>query len=493
MNKTMIALAAVAVLLATGCSTLPTPRPDMPQSLAASPASKSEMFVTQPSPSPPAALRLDPAAEALVQRALAGSPDLERIGARLRELQAFGDVADASRLPVVDLQGGSSRVKEGTRRSDGEGRSDARLDRRKLELGFRWELDLFGRLAAERRAAAAERGAAAADLAAARVLLANGVRAEVVRMRSAGEELRLAEALLATMRETATLEAGLRAAGLRSDVDLAQLNSAIAAQEADLVPLRVEAEAVPLRLRTLGDLPLADIMPLQAEATLRAVCHIDATALPREVPLSWLRQRLDVAAAEARLRAGVASTESARAAILPSFTLVAGNSRQRDRTRGGSSDLAGLLTRSTEQFIGLNLAATLFDAGQRAAEARAAQARAEGAAAEFKRIVLQAAEETEGALSRLGLLEQASDASQRAREQAERSVNLARQRLASGIDSRLAALQLQREALQRSLQATAFERDRCLATLDLNRVMGLMEAPAVDNRHAGVAMTTTAR
>jgi hypothetical protein len=62
-----------------------------------------------------------------------------------------------------------------------------------------------------------------------------------------------------------------------------------------------------------------------------------------------------------------------------------------------------------------------------------------------------------------------------------------------GIDSRLTAAQLQREALQRSLQATAFERDRCLAALDLNRALGLMEAPTATTRGAGVAMTSTPR
>ncbi len=493
MNKTMIATVVATLLLATGCSTLPLPQPEMPQSLGAARASGAVETPADTSPPPPAGLRLDPAAEALVQRALAGSPDLERIAARLRELQALGDAADASRLPRVDVQAGGTRVTEEARRSDGEGRNSARLARREASLGFRRELDLFGRLAADRRAAAAERSAAASDLAAARVLLANGVRAEIVRLRSAAKELRLAQALLATLRETAALETDLRAAGLRSDVDLAQLNSAIAAQEVELVPLRLEAQAVPLRLRTLGDLPLADITPLQAEAPSTAVCRIDAAVLPREVPLAWLRQRLDVAAAEARLRAGVAGTESAQAAILPSFTLVAGDSGRRDRTRGGSSELAGLLTRSTQQSIGLNLAATLFDAGQRAAEARAAQARAVGAAAEFKRSVLQAAEETEGALLRLGVLEQASAASQRAHQQAERSAELGRQRLAAGIDSRLAASQLQRESLQRSLQATAFERDRCLAALDLNRALGLMEAPAGDASTVGIAMKHTPR
>jgi outer membrane protein TolC len=493
MNKTLIAAGVAAVLLTTGCSTLPLPQAEMPQALAAARAATATDAPIDSTPPPPAALRLDSTAEALVQRALTTSPDLERIGARLRELQAFNDAADATRFPVIEGRAGGSQVKEDARRSDSEGRSSARLDRQEAGLAFRWELDLFGRLAADRRAAAAERSAAAADLAAARVLLANGVRAEVVRLRSAAEELLLAEALLATLREAAVLEAGLRAAGLRSDVDLAQLNSAIAAQEAELLPLRLEADAAPLRLRTLGDLPLAEIRPLQTETSNPAVCRIDATALPREVPLSWLRQRLDVAAAEARLRAGVAGTESARAAILPSFTLVAGDTRRRDRSRGGASELAGLLTRSTEQFIGLNLAATLFDAGQRAAEARAAQARAEGAAAEFKRSVLQAAEETEGALARLGVLEEASAASQTARELAGRNAELGWQRLASGIDSRLAAAALQREALQRSRQATAVERDRCLAALDLNRALGLMEAPNAATSSAGVAMTSTPR
>lgn len=463
-------------------------------------------------------MRLDPTAEAVVRRALAGSPDLARVAARLRELRAAGDAAAAGRWPVLSTKGGPAVVNDATEPvADGRGRS--RLRRLEAAVEFRWELDLFGRLAADRRAAAAQHEAAAADLAAARVLLAHAVRAEIVRLRSAVEETRLAQSSLDTLREIASLETQLRDVGLRSDVDLGQLGSSIAAQESALVPLRLEAALAPLRLRTLGDLPLADLAALvspdaaprtppdaapgatwgaihdaapgatsgatsdvtsgatsgatrNAASSSDDVCRLDALEdLPAEVPLAWLRRRLDVAAAESRLRAGVADTESARAAIYPAVALTAGGSTRRDRSR----DLGDLLAHTTQRFIGVELVATLFDAGRRADEARAAQARAEAAAAEFTRIVLLAAEETEGALARRSVVDAAANASLRARRQAEAAAMLGNERLRVGIDSRLAALQLRREALERGLQHTALTRDRCLAALDLNRALALIE------------------
>ena len=465
MSKILSGTIAIIALLSSGCVTGPLPKVSMPASVGAGTTS------IVPVDPPPVALQLDPAAEAAVRHALVNSPDLERTAARLRELRAFGKAADASRWPALSAHGGPSAINDSTFDLD-DGRNEDRLRRVDKSIEFRWEIDLFGKLAADRRAAHAERWAAAADLAAARVILAHSVRSEIVRYRAAVVEAQLVESSLTTLRDIAALEAQLSAAGLRSGVDLSQLRSTIAAQEADLVALRLESELTPLRLRTLGDIPLAEIHELSVPKDEAPECRMKSPqVLSAEIPLFWLQQRLDVAAAESRLLAGVAETESARAAIYPSFALVAGRSFKRDRTR----NLGQLLARSTQQFIGVSIAATLFDAGQRASEARAAQARAEAAAADFRHTVLLAAEEIEGALARTTVSDAASLASLNARREAEAAALWGQQRQQAGIDSRLTALQLQRDALERALQHTALERDRCLAALDLSRALGLIE------------------
>jgi NodT family efflux transporter outer membrane factor (OMF) lipoprotein len=413
-------------------------------------------------------MALDPKAEAFVQRALERSPDLAQVEARWREAAALARAAEGAQQPRVDASAQASAGVDRAKSTGDSATSRQRVNTQQVGLDFRWELDLFGRLSSARQAADHERRAAKADLDAARVTLANLLRSEVVRLRSADRALTVAETLLGDLRETVAIESSARAAGLRSDVDLGQLRSNIAAREAELTTLRIELGAVRLRLRTLSDLPLRDVDALLGESVR---CVVDAPI--EQVPLRWLRERRDVAAAEARLQAGAAQAQSAHAALYPSIGLTGTLGRQRE----ASTQFATIVSQSLQRSLALGLVGTLFDGGQRSAEARAADARTAAAMAAFQRTLLQAAEEVDGAIDRLQVIGVAREASEAAASESRLALGSTERRLAAGIDSRLALLQVRREAGERQLLALGFERDHCIAGLDLNRALALREAP----------------
>lgn len=443
-----------------GCSTPPPTPAALPQSLSAATARDDE---APPRPQP---LQLDEAAERLVALALQRSPELAKVEARLREAQAQAGVASARLWPGVEL-GASAGQGLGTPTDPAADAKGPRVRRTSTSASLSWELDLFGRNRQASRAAVLESDAAAADLAAARVTLANTVRAELVRYRAALRERALTDALLETLRASHAMESRRVQAGLVDATELSRLGAELRAREAGLAQQRAEQDSLPLRLRSLSDVPLDEIRA--AAQAAEQPCSLDA---PRSVPLQWLTGRRDVAAAQARLESAVAGARSARAALLPSFSLSASDERQRDRSR----DLPALLMRSTQQFLGLQMAWSVLDGGQRRAEARAAEARSEAVAADYRLTVLRAAEETEAALQRHAALDQALRQQQEAALSAEQSWRRARIRVDAGLESRLAASPLEREYRERALSTHTTRRDQCLAAIDLNRALALSEA-----------------
>lgn len=458
MNRLTLTLIAAAVLM-TGCASVAPTTPDVPRTMLDRPLAE---------PALPAPFALDGEAEAFVRRALLRSPDVAIVEARWRESAALARAAGAAQLPRVDL---SAQVTTGNQRQKSTGDTDTvrqRSSTQQLGLDFQWELDLFGRLSSARAAAEYDRRAAAADLEAARVTLANVLRAEIVRLRAAGRTVAVAETMLEDLRAILGIEASARRAGLRSDVDIGQLRSAIAAREAELVALRLDASASRLRLRTLSDLPLLEIDALSA-----ANAHCSFEGPVQDVPLRWLRDRRDVAAAEYRLQAGAESARSAQAALYPSVTLSGSLARE----RGATTQLTRAVTQSMQRSLALGLVGTLFDGGQRAAQVQAADARKDLALAEFQRTLLLAAEEVDGSIDRLKVLRAARDAAETAASESRLGLDRVQQRHASGIDSRLVLLQSRREAGERELLALGLQRDHCIAAVDLNRAIGLRGGP----------------
>ncbi|WP_374351207.1 TolC family protein [Chitinimonas sp.] len=452
-----------ALLLAgclAGCADLAKPQALMPASL--------DNLAGRTVPARPPAMQLDPAGERLVAEALQHSPDLEAIEARLRENAAQIDAGLSGLWPTLNADGSTGRALErsepGTDTSDASG-----VKRRYGGLRFAWELDLFGQQASLRRSAMADRQAALLERDAARITLANTVRAELLRQRFAREELALARQQRELASAALTMSTPMRQAGLQTEAALNSLRSALAMQEADIASLQLAQTASTLRLRTLSN--AAPALLDQAAAVPLVQC---SAAAPLAVPLPWVSQRLDVAAAEHKLNAALAGMDMAAAARYPTFTLTGSANRTRDHSLG----MGGLISTTTREFLGVDMAWNLFDGGRRSDEARAAQAKAQALAADFRRVVLQAAEETELAIGRVHSSAQAASLADQAYALARHNADLAAIRSRAGIDSRLSSLQQQRDALDRQRQQLGSFRDHCLAAIEMNRVLALSERQA---------------
>lgn len=445
-------LSCAALTACAGAPALPLFRPALPPAFAdaapaapAAPAAAPAAASTAPPGGLPAAGQAplpdfwrrfgDPELDALVTQALAANADLRIAAARLAEARALARFADAQAAPDISLFTDAGRRRVRDPGADVGGANN-------VGIGFdtRWEIDLFGAIRGERRAAAAEALASAAQLRAAGISVAAEVARNYVELRGLQERLRVAGASLATQRAALSLVRGRLDAG-RGDAFDTERASALAdttaatlpALEAALARTRYRLAVLSGQLPTALDARLADPKPLPGLPP-SALAQLDS-------PEALLRRRPDVAAAEQRLAASAARIGVARSALFPRITL--------GGTLGLNAGSVGDLGRSGAYVysLGASLAWSMLDFGRLRAQLAAASARGDAAVALYEQTVLAALEETEGALAAFTRSQRETDSLQRAAQSAAMSAELARARFGAGGADFLVVLDAERELL----------------------------------------------
>ena len=346
-------LAGAAAILAAGCA----PRVE----LASAPVVQSQQWrdsnLTSPAslPAPPIAARgLAPSLaaafgsrelEALVDRAHRANADVRAAATRIERARAQLGIARAATLPVVTASAGISET-----RTDDSGNSLFDFSNGTAGLDVSWEVDLFGRLAAGRRAAGARYAATAFD----RDAVALAVEAETVRgfveYAALGDRIGLLDRSIASARELERIIAVRRRHGVATRVD-----TGIAAVEAR--QLEVErSRLVQARSRirnALAVLAGAEAPSFSLPETGLATFNVPAAAAMQ--PPELIVRRPDVRAAEARIAAAAGDVDRARAAFLPQLTLSASGI-------GQAASLGGPL--GATLAVGAGLLAPIFDRGR---------------------------------------------------------------------------------------------------------------------------------
>lgn len=198
--------------------------------------------------------------------------------------------------------------------------------------------------------------------------------------------------------------------------------------------------------------------------------QLSSFSLPRPLPISLpadlVRQRPDVRAAEANLRAANAQIGAAIANRLPQVALTA---------NAGSSavTVASLFTPQTALWtLAGNAAQTLFDAGAREQKQRAAEASTDQAVALYRTAVLAACQNVADVLRALQADEQALAAATAAESSASRSIELARAQTERGQVSIAVLLTAQQAYLQASLARVQAQAARLADTVALFQALG---------------------
>ncbi|MBK6765842.1 MAG: efflux transporter outer membrane subunit [bacterium] len=320
----------------------------------------------------------------LVTEAIDNSPSLEAALARLQQFRAQSRATRSSLFPTVTAQGS---YQDGERAFGGAGKIS--LDYYDVSAAAQYEIDLWGKLSARRRAAFGDLLASENDARAALMTLTAQVAKTYFQIRDLQEQERLLEQTIATLHSAYESVRDRYALGLVTSLDVYQA-------EGNLAQARAQRETVTATLAATEHL-LSVLLGRYPQTDFLSGAHMlpaKAIDVGIGVPSELLAQRPDIRAARARLLASDARWASANAALLPSFNLTgtAGNVNKEIEKALDPDELLWNLV--------AGITAPIFQGGRLVGEAQRAEAVSLEAAASYRQVVLNAFREVEDALAR---------------------------------------------------------------------------------------------
>jgi outer membrane protein TolC len=474
----------------------------------------------------------DPLLLRLIDEATQAAASVDSARATLQAARAALALAEADGRPTLSLGGSAQRARSGTSGVTGNSFH--------VGVDAAWEPDLFGATASTVQAAQADVHTRIAELADARVSVAAEVALDYVALRLAQQRLEIAEANLASQRETLQLTDWRVRAGLASAVDLAQARTSVAQLEAQRPALALSAASyrhalalltgrapaaldallaapgTPAAATTPGTAPqgaapqgtgtAAEATAAAPSASTRPATTTPATTattppdsaprtrLPQPpatlalaFPADTLRQRADLRAAESALRAAAARIDAADAARLPSLSLSGALGLT-------ALSLGGLDGGALAASLGAALSLPLIDGG--AARARIAQQQAvlEQARAAWRSTALTALKDVEDALQALARDRERVTALAEAERAARDAAQLARWRHEGGLIDFQTVLDTQRTRLSAEDSLASARADVVSDHIRLFKALGggwQPEAPAAAANTAPTSLTPT--
>jgi NodT family efflux transporter outer membrane factor (OMF) lipoprotein len=400
----------------------------------------------------------------LIEQALANNPTLAEAEARLRQAQEeYLARAGAAHYPSVDLNAQAAREQVNMETMGITAiPSPPPFALYNASIGVSYTFDWFGANARALEGLQAATEIKSYQLEAARLALAANIVATVVREASLREQLDVLNAMIAVLQKQLTILEARRALGGVPEIDVQQLRSALAEQQARLPPLQRQLYSARHQLALyLGTTPSEAALPQFRLADLQL-----PPMLPLTVPSEWVRQRPDIRAAEAMLHQASANVGVATANLYPRLTL--------------SGNFGSAALRGTDLFadgfnlwnLGAGVTQPLFHGGELRANKRAAEAAFDAAAAGYRQTVLQGFQNVADALRALETDAQTLQARSVAADEAQATHQFLEARYQLGGVDQWTVLDAERrylEALLAQVQSTA---DRYADTAALFQAMG---------------------
>ncbi len=461
--------AAVAVLLAAGCATIPAvgPRPEIRD--ASTVEASQSLAVTDSRAWPTDEWWMqygDPQLDALIAEALANSPDVAAAAARFRRAAGVAMEAGGARLPSVDASASAYE----DRRSLNNGFSDE--IRRFLPSGWRsgddasvragFDLDLWGRNRAAHAAATSQMRAAAIDAMEARLMLASAVALAYADLGELHSRRDIRQSALELRTASRDLVSKRLVNGLETRGSLRQADAQVATARADLA----EADALILLRRhqiaaLLGagpDRGLAIGRPRSLPAL--------PTALPQGVTTDLVARRPDIVAARERAEAAARQVDVARADFFPAIRLDALIGLQ-------SIGLSSLFeSASTYGRAGPAVNLPLFHGGALRGRYRQSRASFDEAVANYDRAVLDAYRELADVVTRRAAVASRLADAREALAASEDAYAVAMLRYRGGLSGYLEALQVEDRLLVARLGVSNLAAEARALDIALIRALG---------------------
>lgn len=393
----------------------------------------------------------DPLLLTLVEEALKNNRDLRRGAARVAQFRALTGQARSALLPGLDYSVGGM---------DTEPLQGFPMSGYSAGIQFNWELDLWGRLRANQRAAFLSAESALADYRFSQYGLAAAVAQGYFRL----IESRLQEAVgrksYQVLLETDRIVGFQRELGSVSALEVELAHRDLANAAASLVQAESNRRQAVRALEVLlGRYPATG---LSGAEQLPAV----PPPPPSGLPAALLERRPDIIAAELALAASFGSLEAARAARAPTLSLTGA----RD---GLSGELRSVLDATNAGWrLAANFLGPVFDGGLRRARIEEADAERLATLEDYAQTVLTAFREVEGSLDRSQLLRRREQSLRAAARAANRALALARLRYEEGATDLLDVLTIQSTTFAADSALVAVARERLDEWINLNLALG---------------------
>ena len=405
-----------------------------------------------------------PEIDALVQRALRGSPTLDQARARLTQAQELRTArAGATQYPKFDLTAGAERQRiDPATFGFPEAPNPGPFNVFSLGVNASYNFDIFGGTRRELEALAADVDYQAYELEGARLTLASNVVATAIRQAALSAQIDLTNRILAAQRqELAITEERFRQGGVAW---LAVQNQGVlvAQTEAGLPALRAQAAQAGHQLAVLmGEPPGTAEVPGVTLAQLRLPAE-----LPLRLPSELVRQRPDIRASEALLHRASANVGVAEADLYPKFVVSGGFS-------SSQLNIGDVLGNGINIWnIGINLLQPLIRGGELQARKRAAEAAYEQALAAYRQTVLEGLQSVADVLRALEADAQAVAARSEQANRANEAHRITLERFRVGGVSEFALIDADRQRLSAEVERLAAEASRFSDAAALFQALG---------------------
>ncbi|KVZ34873.1 efflux transporter outer membrane subunit [Burkholderia ubonensis] len=407
----------------------------------------------------------DPQLDALIDKLNASNQTIAQSAAAYRQARALVAEARAAYFPTVGLTASGSRsrsprasLSSGSSSSFGGGSSGSIGNSYSVGLDASWEPDLWGKVSRTVGAQRAGEAAAAADLANTRLSQQATLAQTYFQLRTADTLQMLLDDTVASYARSLQLTQNRYAQGVAARADVIQAQTQLQSAQAAAIDNGVARAQYEHAIATLIGEPASTFslppLPLAAEPPVT----------PVGVPSALLERRPDIAAAERRAAAANEQIGVAISAFFPTLTLSAQGGVQ-------SSVWSNLFTLPARFWtVGPQLAATLFDAGLRAAQTEAARATYDQDVAAYRLSVLTAFQDVEDNLASQRILAREIDVQRQAVDSAEHALAIVTNQYKAGTVDYLNVL---------TAQTTAFSAHQKLATIAGQRMVssvGLVKA-----------------
>ncbi len=400
----------------------------------------------------------------LIEEALGGNPDLLALEARVAGALATARIAGADLYPSFSAGLDSARRKQNFIGFPIPGSASDVLTTRAtthgLSLNTSWEIDIWGRVRAGKRAAMADSEAARADWSMRRLSLAAQLSKAWVDAIALKQQLALAEASADLFSDTADMIKDRYERGLRSALDVRLSVNSVHGAKALVQEREQQFLAALQQLESLlGRYPGGRLEVPGELPTIEA-------GVAAGIPASVLERRPDLQAAERRLAAADQRIRESRAALLPRISLTGS-------TGTSTAEMQDLLDNDFSVWsLAGNLAQPLFQGGRLRAGVDRAKARAQEAAQEYVGVALQAFREVEFALASEVFLAERERFIREAAAESNAALTVAGRRYERGLEDLISVLESQRRSLSDATQVIDVHRARLVNRIDLYLALG---------------------